>query len=119
MDGKVYGLIALALAVALLSLYGVLALYTQLESLNSRIFKIDERLRAVNENLLNLSETLKGISREDNATCVIVHENLTAPELVYEAVKDSVVMIRVTVLRRTHIKGKRMAKRRWFRTGKS
>lgn len=91
-------MIALALAVALLSLYGVLALYTQLESLNSRIFKIDERLRAVNENLLNLSETLKGISREENATCVIVHENLTAPELVYEAVKDSVVMIRVTVL---------------------
>ncbi len=59
----------------------------KLENLNETMLKIQENLRRVEANL----------SQQGQAV-VLIKQNLTAPELVYERVKGSVALIKATVL---------------------
>jgi len=95
-----YVLVAVALAVALLSGFGAYTVYLELAQLNSRIEVLSDKLTGLEEKFGNLADSLKELA-EKTSTAVTVtktSQNLTAPELVYEMVKDSVVMVRVTVL---------------------
>jgi len=97
----VYALTAVALALALLSCYAAFGMYLQLTRLNARISEFSEKMSALEKKIEGLSSSLRSLAEnvEASTTKVItIQQNLTAPERVYEAVRDSVVMIRVTVV---------------------
>lgn len=93
---------AVALALALLSSYGALGLYLQLSQVGAGIEGLSDKVAALEEKVDALTSSVKKLSQKEAVVTVTkvvrVGQNLTAPEKVYEMVKDSVVMIRVTVL---------------------
>ncbi|MEN2974404.1 MAG: trypsin-like peptidase domain-containing protein [Candidatus Caldarchaeales archaeon] len=79
-----------------------------LYQVNLRLSEISEKINAVSSKLSNQESRLFKVEEKvyANATSVqtvIVQQNLTAPEIVYERVKDSVVLIRARVVIQTFL----------------
>jgi len=93
------------LAISLLSLSGILFIYYQVNALNLTLAQDRERLRELHNAVLKLQDELRtlrsNISQQAFQQQVTIYRNLTAPELVYEKVKDSVVLIKATTRVRT------------------
>ncbi len=110
----VYVAAALALSLSILSLVGIVAIYQftiyeskisqQISDLGSKITILEEELARIRADLRMLRANLSQQAQQ----IVLVQQNLTSPELVYERVKDSVVMIKARVVVET-ILGKRYA----------
>ena len=94
MNGKLYGLAALALILSILSGLGFIALHSQLSSAYNEIQILSQKLDSLNEKILMLDEELRSLTLNQNPGQTY-NVNLTAPERIYDSVKDSVVMIRV------------------------
>jgi len=100
-----YVLAVTSLLISLLSLSGILFIYYQVNALNLTLAQDRERLRELHNAVLKLQDELRtlrsNISQQVFQQQVTVYRNLTAPELVYEKVKDSVVLIKATTRVRT------------------
>jgi len=100
-----YVLAVTSLLISLLSLSGILFIYYQVNTLNLTLAQDRERLKELHSALLKLQDELKilrsNISQQSSQQQVTVYRNLTAPEIVYEKVKDSVVLIKATIRVRT------------------
>ena len=100
-----YVLAVTSLLISLLSLSGILFIYYQVNALNLTLAQDRERLRELHNAVLKLQDELRtlrsNISQRAFQQQVTVYRNLTAPELVYEKVKDSVVLIKATTRVRT------------------
>ena len=101
---KLYALVALSLALSLLAGFGVFLVYMRLEAvgrdlnaLNNQVNSMSDALQSLRSSINKLSENLT----KQRLITVYVTRNLTAPELVYEEVKESVVLIRATVVIQT------------------
>jgi len=99
-----YLLVTLSLIVSLLSLCGVFIVYQQVNNLNSAILQLSQnqkRLDELHNAILRIQSELKSIRlnfSQHARTVVSLQQNLTAAEIVYEKVKDSVVLIKATIL---------------------
>jgi len=103
----VYVLVALSLSISLLTGAGLLFVYQRITDLTIKINQFEE---STNQSLTNLQRSIKNCVASINKklsemnltgreqTVVVIQQNLTAPELVYEKVKDSVVLIKATVI---------------------
>ncbi len=91
-----------ALAVALISSLGVFILVSQLRVLESEIRLLSERVGDLEGSLNNLPERTETTVTK-TVTELVPRGNLTAPELVYQKVKDSVVMLRITAVVETFL----------------
>jgi len=103
----VYVLVALSLSISLLTGAGLLFVYQRITDLTVKINQFEE---STNQSLTNLQRSIKNCVASINKklsemnltgreqTVVVIQQNLTAPELVYEKVKDSVVLIKATVI---------------------
>lgn len=99
-----YVLAAAAISLSLLSLISVVVVYQlvvrqsemsqQISDLNAKVTGLGEELTRVLAEL----RILRANMSQQSQRIVIVQQNLTSPELVYERVKDSVVMIKARVL---------------------
>jgi len=99
-----YVLAAVALSLSLLSLISVVVVYQlavrqsemsqQISDLNAKVTGLGEELTRVLAEL----RILRANMSQQSQRIVIVQQNLTSPELVYEKVKDSVAMIKARVL---------------------
>ena len=91
--------------ISLLSLSGILFIYYQVNALNLTLAQDRERLKELHNAVLKLQDELRtlrsNISQQAFQQQVTIYRNLTAPELVYEKVKDSVVLIKATTRVRT------------------
>jgi len=100
-----YVLAVTSLLISLLSLSGILFIYYQVNALNLTLAQDRERLKELHNAVLKLQDELRtlrsNISQRAFQQQVTVYRNLTAPELVYEKVKDSVVLIKATTRVRT------------------
>ncbi|HDD66064.1 MAG TPA: PDZ domain-containing protein [Nitrososphaeria archaeon] len=100
-----YVLAVTSLLISLLSLSGILFIYYQVNALNLTLAQDRERLRELHNAVLKLQDELRtlrsNISQQAFQQQVTIYRNLTAPELVYEKVKDSVVLIKATTRVRT------------------
>ena len=100
-----YVLAVTSLLISLLSLSGILFIYYQVNALNLTLAQDRERLKELHNAVLKLQDELRtlrsNISQQAFQQQVTVYRNLTAPELVYEKVKDSVVLIKATTRVRT------------------
>ena len=100
-----YVLAVTSLLISLLSLSGILFIYYQVNALNLTLAQDRERLKELHNAVLKLQDELRtlrsNISQQVFQQQVTVYRNLTAPELVYEKVKDSVVLIKATTRVRT------------------
>ena len=100
-----YVLAITSLLISLLSLSGILFIYYQVNTLNLTLTQDREKLRELHSAVLKLQDELKilrsNISQQAFQQQVAVYRNLTAPEMVYEEVKDSVVLIKATIRVRT------------------
>ena len=100
-----YVLAVTSLLISLLSLSGILFIYYQVNTLNLTLAQDRERLKELHGAVLKLQDELKilrsNISQQAFQQQVTVYRNLTAPEIVYENVKDSVVLIKATIRVRT------------------
>jgi len=99
-----YLLVTLSLIISLLSLCGVFIVYQQVDNLNSVILQLSQNQKKLDElrdaiiRLQNEFRSIKSNFSQHAQTVVLLQRNLTAPEIVYEKVKDSVVLIKATVL---------------------
>ena len=99
-----YLLVTLSLIVSLLSLCGVFIVYQQVNNLNSAILQLSQnqkRLDELHNAILRIQSELKSIRlnfSQHARTVVSLQQNLTAAEIVYEKVKDSVVLVKATIL---------------------
>ncbi|MEM1655113.1 MAG: trypsin-like peptidase domain-containing protein [Nitrososphaerota archaeon] len=99
-----YVLAAVTLSLSLLSLISVVVVYQlvvrqsemsqQISDLNAKVTGLEDELTRVLAEL----RILRANMSQQSQRIVIVQQNLTSPELVYEKVKDSVVMIKARVL---------------------
>jgi len=99
-----YVLAAVALSLSLLSLISVVVVYQlavrqsemsqQISDLNAKVTGLGEELTRVLAEL----RILRANMSQQSQRIMIVQQNLTSPELVYEKVKDSVAMIKARVL---------------------
>ncbi|MEM0488150.1 MAG: trypsin-like peptidase domain-containing protein [Candidatus Bathyarchaeia archaeon] len=99
-----YVLAAVAFSLSLLSLISVVVVYQlvvrqsemsqQISDLNAKVTGLGEELARVLAEL----RILRANMSQQSQRIVIVQQNLTSPELVYEKVKDSVAMIKARVL---------------------
>ncbi|MEM2189262.1 MAG: trypsin-like peptidase domain-containing protein, partial [Nitrososphaerota archaeon] len=99
-----YVLAVVALSLSLLSLISVVVVYQlavrqsemsqQISDLNAKVTGLGEELTRVLAEL----RILRANMSQQSQRIVIVQQNLTSPELVYEKVKDSVAMIKARVL---------------------
>lgn len=99
-----YVLAAVALSLSLLSLISVVVVYQlvvrqsemsqQISDLNAKVTGLGDELTRVLAEL----RILRANMSQQSQRIVIVQQNLTSPELVYEKVKDSVAMIKARVL---------------------
>lgn len=102
-------LLAILISVALILSIGSLIMnQVFLYQVNLRLSEISEKINAVSSKLSNQESRLFKVEEKvyANATSVqtvIVQQNLTAPEIVYERVKDSVVLIRARVVIQTFL----------------
>lgn len=102
-----YVLAAVALSLSLISFFGILLVYQDLSSLSlevQRLSEVQKKLDDLHEAVLRIQEDLRGIEAnisQHGQSLVSVQQNLTAPELVYERVKDSIVLIKATVIVKT------------------
>ena len=100
-----YVLAVTSLLISLLSLSGILFIYYQVNALNLTLAQDRERLKELHSAVLKLQDELRtlrsNISQQSSQQQVTVYRNLTAPELVYEKVKESVVLIKATTRVRT------------------
>ncbi len=100
-----YVLAVTSLLISLLSLSGILFIYYQVNALNLTLAQDRERLRELHNAVLKLQDELRtlrsNVSQQSSQQQVTIYRNLTAPELVYEKVKDSVVLIKATTRVRT------------------
>jgi S1-C subfamily serine protease len=104
MESKFYVLVAIALSLSILSLVGVVLFYQltvyqseigrQISALEAKITGLEEELARVRADLRMLRANLSQQAQQ----VVIVQQNITSPEIVYEKVKDSVVMIKARVV---------------------
>lgn len=101
----IYTLVALSLIVSLFACIGVVVVYQEISDLTNKINQLEESMRrsltALQSSMENRISDLDRKISEMNLTkpgSTLVGENLTAPELVYERVKDSVVLIRAIVV---------------------
>ena len=106
----VYILVALSLSISLLTGAGLLFVYQKVADLTTKINQFEE---STNQSLTNLQHSIKNWVADLNEklsemnlterkqTITVIKQNLSAPELVYEKVKDSVVLIRATVIVQT------------------
>ena len=99
-----YVLIAAALTFSLLSMFGLFIVYQNISHQSiviQQLSEIQNRLEKLNRTILNIQEDLRraeaNISQRSQ-TVIPLKQNLTAPELVYEKVKDSIALIKATVL---------------------
>ena len=99
-----YLLITFSLIISLLSLCGVFVVYQQVNNLNSAILQLSQNQKKLDElrdaivRLQNELRSIKSNFSQHAQTVVLLQRNLTAPEIVYEKVKDSVVLIKATIL---------------------
>ncbi|MEM4765661.1 MAG: trypsin-like peptidase domain-containing protein [Nitrososphaerota archaeon] len=99
-----YVLAAVTLSLSLLSLISVVVVYQlvvrqsemsqQISDLNAKVTGLEDELTRVLAEL----RILRANMSQQSQRIVIVQQNLTSPELVYEKVKDSVAMIKARVL---------------------
>ncbi|MEM2846991.1 MAG: trypsin-like peptidase domain-containing protein [Nitrososphaerota archaeon] len=99
-----YVLAVVALSLSLLSLISVVVVYQlavrqsemsqQISDLNAKVTGLGEELTRVLAEL----RILRANMSQQSQRIMIVQQNLTSPELVYEKVKDSVAMIKARVL---------------------
>ncbi|MEM4497950.1 MAG: trypsin-like peptidase domain-containing protein, partial [Nitrososphaerota archaeon] len=99
-----YVLAAVAFSLSLLSLISVVVVYQlvvrqsemsqQISDLNAKVTGLGDELTRVLAEL----RILRANMSQQSQRIVIVQQNLTSPELVYEKVKDSVAMIKARVL---------------------
>ena len=104
-----YLLVTLSLIISLLSLCGVFIVYQQVSDLNSAILQLSQnqkKLAELRDAIVRLQNELRSIKSnfsQHAQTVVLPQRNLTAPEIVYEKVKDSVVLIKATILVETFL----------------
>ena len=104
-----YLLITFSLIISLLSLCGVFIIYQQVSNLNSAILQLSQNQKKFDElhdaiiRLQNELRSIKSNFSQHAQTVVLPQRNLTAPEIVYEKVKDSVVLIKATILVETFL----------------
>jgi len=104
-----YLLVTFSLIISLLSLCGVFIVYQQVNNLNSAILQLSQNQKKLDElrdaivRLQNELRSIKSNFSQHAQTVVLLQRNLTAPEIVYEKVKDSVVLIKATILVETFL----------------
>jgi len=103
---KLYALVAFSLVFSLVTGVCAILLYQRVVELTAQVNRLEtftqqslSELRNSVKNWINdLAEKIESnITRQEHAV-IVVKQNLTAPELVYEKVKDSVVLIKATVV---------------------
>ena len=106
---KLYALVALSLAFSLITGVCALLLYQRVIELTAEVNRLEAstqqsifELRSSVEKWINdLAEKIESNITRQEHTIVVIKQNLTAPELVYEKVKDSVVLIKATIIIQT------------------
>ncbi|MCX8187194.1 MAG: trypsin-like peptidase domain-containing protein [Nitrososphaeria archaeon] len=101
----VYVLMALSLSISILTCIGLVLVYQRVLDLTTRINQFEESTRqslaslrvSVENRILDLNRRISEMNLT-GVQAMIIKENLTAPEFVYEKVKDSVVLIKATVI---------------------
>ncbi len=86
-----------ALAIALISGLGLFILTEQVRLFGSEVRLLAQRIEGLEDSIQKLSEKTS-VTVTKTVTEVVLQGNLTAPELVYQRVKDSVVMLRITAV---------------------
>lgn len=109
-----YVLAAVTLSLSLLSLISVMVVYQlaiHQSDMSQQISNLEMKITGLKEDLsraLTELRALRASMSQQSQQIVLVQQNLTSPELVYEKVKDSVVMIKARVIVET-IFGQRYA----------
>ncbi len=94
-----YALAAISLAISLLAAFGLIIVHYRLMTLDSRLSAISSEISKLEGRMIKLGESLSELTSNKSQQVIVVEENITAPERVYELVKDSVVMIKaITVV---------------------
>ena len=94
-----YALAAISLAISLLAAFGLVIVHYRLMTLDSRLSAISSEISKLEDRVIKLGESLSELTSNKSQQVIVVKENITAPERVYEFVKDSVVMIKaITVV---------------------
>lgn len=94
-----YALTAISLAVSLIAVFGLITIHYRLMNVDSELSAVSSRISKLEDRMIKLGENLSELTSNRSQQVIVVKENITAPERVYELVKDSVVMIKaVTVV---------------------
>jgi S1-C subfamily serine protease len=114
MESKFHVLVAIALSLSILSLVGVVLFYQltiyqseigrQISAIEAKITGLEEELARIRADLRMMGANLSQQAQQ----VVIIQQNITSPEIVYEKVKESVVMIKARVVIET-VFGRRYA----------
>jgi len=101
---RLYILISISLIISLIAGFGVFLVYLKVEELSKSVHGLYQHAKDQSLLIYSLQKSLQSISenltRQEHVT-VSAAQNLTAPELVYEHVKGSVVLIRATIVAQT------------------
>ena len=89
-----YALAAISLAISLLAALGLIMVHYRLMTVDSELSSISLKISNLEDRVIELGESLSELASNKSQQVIVVEENITAPERVYELVKDSVVMIK-------------------------
>jgi len=89
-----YALTAISLAISLLAVFGLIMVHYRLMAVDSELSSISSKISNLEDRVVKLGESLSELASNKSQQVIVVEENITAPERVYELVKDSVVMIK-------------------------
>ncbi|RLG06391.1 MAG: trypsin [Thaumarchaeota archaeon] len=89
-----YAIAAVSLAISLLAAFGLVIIHYRLMNMDSELSAISSEISKLESRVIKLGESLSELTSNRSQQVIIVKENITAPERVYELVKDSVVMIK-------------------------
>jgi len=89
-----YAIAAVSLAISLLAAFGLVIIHYRLMNMDSELSAISSEISKLESRVIKLGESLSELTSNRSQQVIVVKENITAPERVYELVKDSVVMIK-------------------------
>ncbi|OYT67447.1 MAG: trypsin [Candidatus Wolframiiraptor sp. EX4484-121] len=93
-----YALAAISLAISLLAAFGLIMVHYRLMAVDSELSSISSKISDLEGRVIKLGESLSELASNKSQHVIVVEENITAPERVYELVKDSVVMIKALTI---------------------